>query len=168
MLALLCNAMEVIEMKAVEKNNSIEVFDIKISSLGENPVSGYFARPLNCKKKSRPAMLWTHGGGVRSSIILTHGHGDHTGGVSVFTAEGTPDIWTCDNFGDKSHVFKAAGLTFTRKRGARQGGFMLPPEKRINNGVAQAYYPKRGGRTHGRAFRRTRQAGTGRCKGIGK
>ncbi|MFC1764912.1 alkyl sulfatase dimerization domain-containing protein [Planctomycetota bacterium] len=30
-------------------------------------------------------------------------------------------------------------------RGARQGGFKLPPEKRINNGIAQAYWPKRGG-----------------------
>ena len=30
-------------------------------------------------------------------------------------------------------------------RGARQGGFKLPPEQRINNGVARAYYPNRGG-----------------------
>jgi len=29
-------------------------------------------------------------------------------------------------------------------RGARQAGFLLKPEQRINNGVAQAYRPKRG------------------------
>jgi len=79
------------------------------------------------------------------AIVLTHGHGDHTGGVPVFAAEGSPDIWARGNFGDEGHAFKAAGLTITGKRGAWQGGFLLPPEKRINNGVARAYYPKRGG-----------------------
>ena len=83
------------------------------------------------------------------AIILTHGHGDHTGGVSVFAAEGSPDIWARDNFGDEGHAFKSAGLTINAKRGARQGGFKLPPEKRINNGVARAYYPKRGGHVFG-------------------
>src|SRR5690554_3056593 len=29
--------------------------------------------------------------------------------------------------------------------GARQGGFKLPPEERVNNGIAPAQYPKRGG-----------------------
>ena len=33
----------------------------------------------------------------------------------------------------------SAGLTIQNERGARQGGFKLPPEQRINNGVAKAY-----------------------------
>jgi len=80
------------------------------------------------------------------AIILTHGHGDHTGGLAIFAAEGSPDIWARDNLGDENEAFKSAGLTVNRQRGARQAGFLLPPEKRINNGVAQAYYPKRGGK----------------------
>lgn len=79
------------------------------------------------------------------AIILTHGHGDHTGGLAVFAAESEPDIWARANLGDENHAFESAGLTINKKRGARQGGFLLPPEKRINNGVAAAYYPERGG-----------------------
>lgn len=79
------------------------------------------------------------------AIILTHSHGDHTGGVPIFAGEGHPPIWARSNFGSESQPLNAAGLTFNNVRGARQGGFKLPPEKRINNGVAQAYWPKRGG-----------------------
>jgi len=82
-------------------------------------------------------------------IILTHGHGDHTGGVPVFAGEGNPQIWARDSFGQESDTLKSVGMTINNVRGARQGGFRLPPNKRINNGVAQAYYPERGGKVFG-------------------
>jgi alkyl sulfatase BDS1-like metallo-beta-lactamase superfamily hydrolase len=83
------------------------------------------------------------------AIILTHSHGDHTGGVSVFSGHSKPQIWARSNFGSEAHPLEQAGLTIQKNRGARQGGFMLPPEKRINNGVAKAYWPKRGGAVFG-------------------
>jgi len=83
------------------------------------------------------------------AIILTHSHGDHTGGVSVFAGNSKPQIWARSNFGSEAHPLEQAGLTIQKVRGARQGGFKLPPEKRINNGVAKAYWPKRGGAVFG-------------------
>ena len=50
------------------------------------------------------------------------------------------------NFGSEAGPWKAGGLTIQNVRGARQAGFKLPPEQRINNGVAIARYPKRGGK----------------------
>jgi len=79
------------------------------------------------------------------AIIFTHGHGDHTGGASVFYGQDKPQVWARSNFGDEGDEYASAGLTIQAIRGARQGGFKLPPEQRINNGVARAYYPKRGG-----------------------
>jgi len=64
----------------------------------------------------------------------------------VFARDNSPQIWARDNFGQEAETLTSVGLTIQNVRGARQGGFKLPPEKRINNGVAQAYYPKRGGR----------------------
>ena len=79
------------------------------------------------------------------AVILTHSHGDHTGGLPVFARDDEPQIWARDNFGEESHVLSSVGLAINKVRGARQGGFKLPPEKRINNGIAQAYWPQRGG-----------------------
>lgn len=78
-------------------------------------------------------------------IILTHGHGDHTGGVDVFAAAGEDvQIWARGGFNQESRALAEAGLTVQNQRGARQAGFLLDPEQRINNGVARVYFPQRG------------------------
>jgi len=79
------------------------------------------------------------------AIIFTHGHGDHTGGASVFVGDGKPEIWAHANFESEARHWKNAGLTIQQLRGARQGGFRLPRTQRINNGIAPAQYPKRKG-----------------------
>jgi uncharacterized sulfatase len=82
------------------------------------------------------------------AVILTHGHGDHTGGLSVFTqADGAGSdvaVYARAPFNTEAAAFVDAGITINRLRGARQGGFMLPPERRINNGIAPAVYPPKG------------------------
>lgn len=79
------------------------------------------------------------------AIIFTHAHGDHTGGASAFIGETRPQIWAHRNFGSESRSWVSGNLTIQNVRGARQAGFKLPPEQRINNGVAPVRYPKRGG-----------------------
>ena len=79
------------------------------------------------------------------AIIFTHSHGDHTGGAKAFVGNVKPQVWARSNFGAEGEAFAGAGLTIQNVRGARQGGFKLPPEQPINNGVAKVYYPKRGG-----------------------
>lgn len=79
------------------------------------------------------------------AIIYTHSHGDHTGGTRAFLGSDRPQIWAHKNFGSEARPWIAGGLTFQNVRGARQAGFKLPPNERINNGVAPVRYPKRGG-----------------------
>ena len=80
-----------------------------------------------------------------SGIILTHGHGDHTGGVSVFSNEGNgsvkPTVYARSPFNSEGKHFDNGGIKINKLRGAKQAGFRLPPEKRINNGVAIGIYP---------------------------
>ncbi|WP_404309749.1 alkyl sulfatase dimerization domain-containing protein [Neorhodopirellula lusitana] len=80
------------------------------------------------------------------AIIFTHSHGDHTGGAAAFFGEARPQVWAHKNFGSEAGPLKAAGLTVQTARGARQAGFKLPPDQRINNGVAPVRYPKKVGR----------------------
>ncbi len=84
-----------------------------------------------------------------AGIILTHGHGDHTGGASALLGEGPggakPPIYGRQPFDTETGAFRSAGITINALRGARQAGFRLPPEKRINNGIAPAIYPPRNG-----------------------
>jgi cephalosporin-C deacetylase-like acetyl esterase len=47
----------------------VDAFDTQIDCLGDNPVSGYFARPKGARPKSLPAVLFVHGAGVRSSNL---------------------------------------------------------------------------------------------------
>ncbi len=78
------------------------------------------------------------------AIVFTHSHGDHTGGTAAFLGDGRPEIWAHANFGSEARPLVEGGVTFQRVRGARQAGFRLPPEERINNGIAPVRYPKRG------------------------
>ena len=81
------------------------------------------------------------------AIVFTHSHGDHTGGAAAFVelADEKPRVWAHANFGSEARPLLAGGVSFQRVRGARQAGFLLPREDRINNGVAPVRYPKRGG-----------------------
>jgi alkyl sulfatase BDS1-like metallo-beta-lactamase superfamily hydrolase len=75
------------------------------------------------------------------AIILTHSHGDHTRGIKVFKGDDNPEIWGRSNFGSETTGLSGLNTMF---RGVRQAGFRLPPDKRINNGVAPAMTPMTG------------------------
>ena len=83
------------------------------------------------------------------AIIFTHAHGDHTGGAAAFLGDGRPQIWAHENFGSEARSWANGNLTIQNVRGARQAGFSLPAEQRINNGIAPVRYPNRGGAVFG-------------------
>jgi len=83
------------------------------------------------------------------AIIFTHSHGDHTTGAAAFMDSPEVQVWARKGFGIEGRFASEAGLKIQKRRGAKQGGFLLPPEQRINNGVARAYYPSRGGEVFG-------------------
>ncbi len=73
------------------------------------------------------------------AIILTHGHGDHTQGIAPFIKEHQPEIYAAENFGVEDIAPRKVGLK--NPRAHRQSGMTLPPEERINNGIAPVVYP---------------------------
>lgn len=79
------------------------------------------------------------------AIVFTHGHGDHTHGASAFMDSPDVQVWARKGFGHEQRTLEEAGIYIQKRRGARQAGFSLSPEQRINNGVAKAFWPKRKG-----------------------
>lgn len=59
--------LKVLEMKKVESNNKVNVFDVKLTCAGKMPVSGYLIMPKNSKPKSLEAEVCFLGYGVRSA-----------------------------------------------------------------------------------------------------
>ncbi|MCB1231187.1 MAG: acetylxylan esterase [Verrucomicrobiae bacterium] len=64
-------------------DGGVELYDIKVRTETEWPVSGYFARPKEAKAKSLPAVLWVHGAGVRSSTASKAISGAREGYLSL-------------------------------------------------------------------------------------
>ncbi len=79
------------------------------------------------------------------AIIFTHGHGDHTHGASAFLDNEDVQIWAKQGFGHEQNTLEEAGILIQKRRGARQAGFALSPDQRINNGIAKAFWPSRKG-----------------------
>jgi cephalosporin-C deacetylase-like acetyl esterase len=48
--------------------DTVETFDLQADCIGA-PASGYYARPIGAKVRSRPAILTVHGAGVRSASL---------------------------------------------------------------------------------------------------
>lgn len=64
-------------------DSSVTCFDVQVTCVGDVPVSGYLAKPVDAKPKSLPAVLWVHGAGVRSSILTTAVSGAKAGMLSM-------------------------------------------------------------------------------------
>ena len=52
-----------------EKHKGFDIYDVKVSCVGDMPVSGYLTIPQGAQPKSLKAVVFYHGAGVRSSII---------------------------------------------------------------------------------------------------
>ena len=80
------------EMVAVSDAGEVELFDLKVRTHEEWPVSGYFARPRSEPGQRLPAVLWTHGAGVRSASTERATEGAKQGFLSLdINAHGIPN-----------------------------------------------------------------------------
>ncbi len=61
----------------------LELFDLKVRTNAEWPVSGYYARPAGAAKGTLPAVLWTHGAGVVSANAVKALSGARKGFLSL-------------------------------------------------------------------------------------
>lgn len=85
------------------------------------------------------------------AIIYTHSHGDHTGGTAAFFGKERPQIWATSSFGSETKPWVEGGITFHQVRGGEARRIQAATGERVNNGIAPAQYPKRGGAVFGSA-----------------
>lgn len=72
-------------------SKTVEVFDVQADCVGA-PVSAYFAKPVNAKPKSLPAILFVHGAGVSSSGLASAASWAGNGTLSMnMNAHGIPN-----------------------------------------------------------------------------
>ena len=70
-------------------------------------------------------------------VVYTHGHLDHTHGAVAFTEENPEiEIWAVKPFGTEARALARNRSSIAMQRSFRQFGNLLPPEKKINTGVA--------------------------------
>ena len=70
-------------------------------------------------------------------LVYTHGHIDHTHGAVAFVEENPEiQIWAIKPFGTEGRALARNHASIAMRRSLRQFGNLLPPEKKINTGVA--------------------------------
>lgn len=71
---------------------AVDCYDVQIPCVGDRPVSGYFARPVDAKPKSLPAILHVHGAGVRGASLMSAVNAAKLGALSMdINAHGIPN-----------------------------------------------------------------------------
>ena len=77
------------------------------------------------------------------AIIYTHGHGDHTGGASVFAGDDKPDVYQRTNFSPE-HLSGSPVNRMAVVRGIRQFGRDIPADEILNRGAGPGKTPTGG------------------------